>query len=280
MTSVVGNFAEALVDFVEYYFGWLLNLLGRVLDVPLDLLGNVLYDTEPLILIVAIAAISLLVTRRMITTAVITAAFAIIHWMGYWNSAMITLNMVIVSAAVAIVIAVPLGIWAARSEFANPVIKTLMDFMQTMPAFVYLIPAVIFFGLGVVPGVVATVIFAMPPVVRLTNLGIRQVPVEMDEVAESFGSTEFQKLTKVQLPTAMPSIMAGINQCIMLSLSMVVIAAMIGGGGLGQDIVFALNRVDVALGFEAGLAVVLIAIALDRLTQALRDGGNGSELRT
>ena len=280
MTSVVGNFAEALVDFVEYYFGWLLNLLGRVLDVPLDLLGNVLYDTEPLILIVAIAAISLLVTRRMITTAVITAAFAIIHWMGYWNSAMITLNMVIVSAAVAIVIAVPLGIWAARSEFANPVIKTLMDFMQTMPAFVYLIPAVIFFGLGVVPGVVATVIFAMPPVVTLTNLGIRQVPVEMDEVAESFGSTEFQKLTKVQLPTAMPSIMAGINQCIMLSLSMVVIAAMIGGGGLGQDIVFALNRVDVALGFEAGLAVVLIAIALDRLTQALRDGGNGSELRT
>lgn len=280
MTSVVGTFAEALVDFVEYYFGWLLNLLGRVLDVPLDLLGNVLYDTEPLILIVAIAAISLLVTRRMVTTAVITAAFAIIHWMGYWNSAMITLNMVIVSAAVAIVIAVPLGIWAARSEFANPVIKTLMDFMQTMPAFVYLIPAVIFFGLGVVPGVVATVIFAMPPVVRLTNLGIRQVPVEMDEVAESFGSTEFQKLTKVQLPTAMPSIMAGINQCIMLSLSMVVIAAMIGGGGLGQDIVFALNRVDVALGFEAGLAVVLIAIALDRLTQALRDGGNGSELRT
>lgn len=280
MTSVVGTFAEALVDFVEYYFGWLLNLLGRVLDVPLDLLGNVLYNTEPLILIVAIAAISLLVTRRMITTAVITAAFAIIHWMGYWNSAMITLNMVIVSAAVAIVIAVPLGIWAARSEFANPVIKTLMDFMQTMPAFVYLIPAVIFFGLGVVPGVVATVIFAMPPVVRLTNLGIRQVPVEMDEVAESFGSTEFQKLTKVQLPTAMPSIMAGINQCIMLSLSMVVIAAMIGGGGLGQDIVFALNRVDVALGFEAGLAVVLIAIALDRLTQALRDGGNGSELRT
>lgn len=280
MTSVVGTFAEALVDFVEYYFGWLLNLLGRVLDVPLDLLGNVLYNTEPLILIVAIAAISLLVTRRMITTAVITAAFAIIHWMGYWNSAMITLNMVIVSAAVAIVIAVPLGIWAARSEFANPVIKTLMDFMQTMPAFVYLIPAVIFFGLGVVPGVVATVIFAMPPVVRLTNLGIRQVPVEMDEVAESFGSTEFQKLTKVQLPTAMPSIMAGINQCIMLSLSMVVIAAMIGGGGLGQDIVFALNRVDVALGFEAGLAVVLIAIALDRLTQALRDGGNGSKLRT
>lgn len=280
MTSVVGTFAEALVDFVEYYFGWLLNLLGRVLDVPLDLLGNVLYNTEPLILIVAIAAISLLVTRRMITTAVITAAFAIIHWMGYWNSAMITLNMVIVSAAVAIVIAVPLGIWAARSEFANPVIKTLMDFMQTMPAFVYLIPAVIFFGLGVVPGVVATVIFAMPPVVRLTNLGIRQVPVEMDEVAESFGSTEFQKLTKVQLPTAMPSIMAGINQCIMLSLSMVVIAAMIGGGGLGQDIVFALNRVDVALGFEAGLAVVMIAIALDRLTQALRDGGNGSELRT
>jgi glycine betaine/proline transport system permease protein len=278
MVSPVGVFAEKLVDYVDFYLGWLLDLFGRILDVPLDLLGKVLYGTEPLILIAAILVISLLVTRRLITTAVITAAFLIILWMGYWNSAMITLNMVIVSATVAVIIAVPLGIWSARSEFAEPVIKTLMDFMQTMPAFVYLIPAVIFFGLGIVPGVIATVIFAMPPVVRLTNLGIRQVPVELDEVADAFGSTSFQKLTKVQLPAAMPSIMAGVNQCIMLSLSMVVIAAMIGGGGLGQDIVFALNRIDVAHGFEAGLAVVLIAIALDRLTQSFKGIGNGSEV--
>ncbi len=145
-----------------------------------------------------------------------------------------------------------------------------MDFMQTMPAFVYLIPAVIFFGLGLAPGIVATIIFAMPPAVRLTNLGIRQVPKEMNEVADSFGSSGWQKLTKVQLPIAMPSIMAGVNQCIMLSLSMVVIAAMIGAGGLGSDIVTALSTVDVAKGFEAGLAVVIIAMILDRLTQSFK----------
>lgn len=145
-----------------------------------------------------------------------------------------------------------------------------MDFMQTMPAFVYLIPAVIFFGLGLAPGIVATIIFAMPPAVRLTNLGIRQVPKEMNEVADSFGSSGWQKLTKVQLPIAMPSIMAGVNQCIMLSLSMVVIAAMIGAGGLGLDIVTALSTVDVAKGFEAGLAVVIIAMILDRLTQSFK----------
>lgn len=271
MVSPVGIFAEDLVNFIEKYFGWLLNLFSDILNWPLEVLGDVLYNIDPMVFIVILFVISILITKRIVAPILISAAFYFIYWMGYWDSAMITLNMVLVSAFVAILMAIPLGIWSARSERANPIIKALMDFMQTMPAFVYLIPAVIFFGLGIVPGVVATVIFAMPPVVRLTNLGIRQVSKEMNEVADSFGSTEFQKLTKVQIPAAMPSIMAGINQCIMLSLSMVVITAMIGGGGLGQDIVYALSRVDVAMGFEAGLAVVLIAMVLDRLTQAFKD---------
>lgn len=272
MTSYVGEFAEWLVDFISQYFGWLMTLFKDILDLILNALGTVLAYPEPVIFILILIGISILITKRLIMPLLIGLAFVIINWMGYWDSSIITLNMVLVSTAIAVIIAIPLGIWSANSEQANPVIKAVMDFMQTMPAFVYLIPAVIFFGLGVVPGVIATVIFSMPPVVRLTNLGIRQVPSEMSEVADAFGSTKWQKLTKVQLPIAMPSIMAGINQCIMLSLSMVVIAAMIGGGGLGGDIVYALSRIDVAIGFEAGLAVVLIAVTLDRLTQALKKG--------
>ena len=272
MTSWVGTFAEDMVNFIGTYFQWLLDIIKEVINWPLEALGSILYNIEPIVFLAILFVVSILMTKRLIISILIVFAFYIIDWMGYWDSAMITLNMVIVAALIAIIIAIPLGIWSARSEQANPIIKALMDFMQTMPAFVYLIPAVIFFGLGIVPGVVATVIFAMPPMVRLTNLGIRQVPTELNEVADSFGSTDWQKLRKVQLPTAMPSIMAGMNQCIMLSLSMVVITAMIGGGGLGEDIVYALSRVDVALGFEAGLAVVLIAMTLDKLTQSLNKG--------
>lgn len=270
MNTIIGTSAESAVDIIRYYLGWLLNLFKDILDGVLDLLGSLLYNIDPVLFLPILFVVSLLITKRLIAPVLITLAFGLILWMGYWDSTMVTLNMVLVSTTTSIVIAVPLGIWAANSEGANPVIKVLMDFMQTMPAFVYLIPAVIFFGLGIVPGVIATVIFSMPPVVRLTNLGIRQVPSEMSEVADSYGSTAWQKLTQVQLPAAKPSIMAGINQCIMLSLSMVVIAAMIGGGGLGQDIVFALSRVDVALGFEAGLAVVLVAMTLDTLSQSFQ----------
>ncbi len=268
MTSVVGTAAEVLVEYIEIYLGGLLNLFSKILDLILDAVGSVLSYPSPAVFIVILVLISILITQRLVLPLLIGVSFAIINYMGYWESSITTLNMVIVSTLLAVVIAIPLGIWASSSEQSNSVIKALMDFMQTMPAFVYLIPAVILFGLGMVPGVIATVIFAMPPVVRLTNLGIRQVPEEMNEVADAFGSTRWNKLTKVQLPIARPSIMAGINQCIMLSLSMVVIAAMIGGGGLGGDIVYALSRIDVAIGFEAGLAIVLIAITLDRLTQS------------
>lgn len=268
MTSVVGRAAISIVDFIEVYFGGLLSLLSGLLDGLLDIVGGILGYPSPLVFIAMLILVSILITKRLVLPIMIGVAFAIINYMSYWESSIDTLNMVLVSTLVAVAIAIPLGIWASSSESSNSIIKTIMDFMQTMPAFVYLIPAIIFFGLGAVPGVIATVIFAMPPVVRLTNLGIRQVPEEMNEVADAFGSTRWDKLTKVQLPIAMPSIMTGINQCIMLSLSMVVIAAMIGGGGLGGDIVYALNRIDIAIGFEAGLAVVLIAMTLDRLTQS------------
>lgn len=270
MASEVGVFAENAVGWIEVYFGWLLDIIRDFLRWAVDSLGDFLMSFEPTMFLLLAFVVSILITRRLVLSLFVSIGFYVIQWMGYWENAMLTLDMVLVSTAVAVAIAIPMGIWAAYSEGANPFIKALMDFMQTMPAFVYLIPAVVFFGLGVVPGVIATVIFAMPPAVRLTNLGIRQVPLEMNEVADSFGSSPWQKLTKVQLPIAMPSIMAGVNQCIMLSLSMVVIAALIGGGGLGEDIVYSLSRIDIAMGFEAGLAVVIIAMILDRLTQSFR----------
>lgn len=178
-----------------------------------------------------------------------------------------TLALVLTSALISIIIGIPIGVWCAQSNKFRDVITPLLDFMQTMPAFVYLIPAVTFFGLGVVPGVIASVIFAVPPTIRLTNLGIRQVAEDLVEAADAFGSTRTQKLFKLQFPLAMPSIMAGINQTIMLSLSMVVIASMIGAQGIGADVYRAVTQIKTGQGFEAGLSIVVLAILLDRMSQ-------------
>ncbi|MGR3741636.1 ABC transporter permease [Companilactobacillus sp. DQM5] len=187
----------------------------------------------------------------------------------FWRDMTQTLTLVLTSTLISLIIGIPLGILMGKSDTAEVILKPVLDFMQTMPAFVYLIPAVAFFGIGMVPGVVASVIFAMPPTVRMTNLGIRQVPKELIEAAESYGSTGRQKLFKVQLPLAKSTMMAGINQSMMLSLSMVVIASMIGAMGLGTKVYFAVGRNDAGNGFAAGLAIVILAIILDRLTQAL-----------
>lgn len=189
--------------------------------------------------------------------------------LDFWRDMTQTLTLVLTSTLISLIIGIPLGILMGKSNVAEMILKPVLDFMQTMPAFVYLIPAVAFFGIGMVPGVVASVIFAMPPTVRMTNLGIRQVPKELIEAAESYGSTERQKLIKVQLPLAKSTMMAGINQSMMLSLSMVVIASMIGAMGLGTKVYFAVGRNDAGNGFAAGLAIVILAIILDRLTQAL-----------
>lgn len=182
---------------------------------------------------------------------------------------MSTLSLVLVAAIVTLVVAIPLGIWASRSTTVSAVMRPVLDFMQTMPAMVYLIPGIIFFGVGVVPGIIATIVFSLPPGVRMTELGIRQVDGELVEAAEAFGTTPRNTLLRVQLPLALPTIMAGINQVIMLSLSMVVIAGMAGGGGLGGAVYRAIGNVDIGLGFEAGISIVVLAMYLDRMTGAL-----------
>jgi len=193
----------------------------------------------------------------------------LVYFMGYWVETMDTLALVLTSTLIALIIGIPLGLWAGNSDRAEKVLRPVLDFMQTMPAFVYLIPAVLFFGLGTVPGAFATVIFSMPPVVRLTSLGIRQVPEDIVEATEAFGASKKQLLYKVQLPLAMPTILTGVNQTIMLSLSMVVIAAMIAAGGLGEVVLKGITQLKIGLGFEGGIAVVILAIVLDRITQGI-----------
>lgn len=201
--------------------------------------------------------------------AVFTAvAFILIVMTGFWEQTVVTLGLTFSSTLISLLLGIPLGIWAAKSERVATIIRPILDFMQTMPAFVYLIPAAMLFGLGRVPGIIATVIFAMPPAVRLTSLGIRQVNKEIVEAGQSFGCTSRQLLFKVQLPNAMPSIMAGVNQTIMMALSMVIIASMVGAGGLGNDVLASIQRLDIGLGFESGMAVVLLAIILDRITES------------
>ena len=187
--------------------------------------------------------------------------------LGYWEEMLETLSLVLTAVLISIVIGIPVGIWASQSERVRKVVIPILDLMQTMPAFVYLLPAIFFFSIGVVPGVIASVIFAMPPTIRLTILGIKQVPADLIEATEAFGSTTKQRLLKVQLPLAMPTIMAGINQSIMLALSMVVIASMVGAPGLGTEVYRAVTQIKTGVGFEAGLAIVVIAILLDRITQ-------------
>jgi glycine betaine/proline transport system permease protein len=266
----IGDSIEILVDWIDDFFGWLLDAISTLLDFLVSGFQDVLLVIPPLLLIIALSAIVWLVTRKDWKIAVLAALGLLLIWnLRLWPAAMDTLALVISSAIVTLVIAIPLGILAARHDFIDAMLRPVLDFMQTMPSFVYLIPAVIFFGLGNVPGMIATVIFAMPPAIRLTNLGIRHIPRELIEVSDAFGATTNQKLFKVQLPVALPTIMAGVNQCIMLALSMTVIASMIGAGGLGLNVLKGIQRVDIGGGFEAGLAIVIVAIVLDRITQNL-----------
>ncbi|WP_246222886.1 ABC transporter permease [Draconibacterium halophilum] len=189
--------------------------------------------------------------------------------MGYWEEAIQTTTLVIVATIIALLFGIPLGIWAARSNTANAIIRPILDLMQTMPAFVYLIPAIFFFSVGNTPGVIATVIFSLPPAVRLTSLGIRNVPSDVIEAGHAFGATDKQILFKIQLPLAKTTILAGINQVILLALSMVVIASMVGAKGLGAIVYQGIQQNDIAKGFESGLGIVVLAIILDRITQAV-----------
>lgn len=203
---------------------------------------------------------------------VFLGAMLLILGMDMWDKTMSTLAIIVASTFISLLFALPLGILMAKNDTLEGIFRPILDFMQTMPPFVYLIPAAMFFGLGKVPGTIATVTFCAPPSVRLTNLGIRQVPGELREAAIAFGCTPMQLLRKVEIPSAMPTIMAGVNQNIMMALSMVVIASMIGAGGLGNVVLSGIQRMDIGLGFEGGLGVVILAIILDRITQSLGQG--------
>jgi len=264
----VGHWVEWLVEWATINLNPLFEVIKAVIKFLVDNLSEIFLFIPPLIFIMLFFLLAWYIAGLRVAIGSGAGLF-LLYNLNIWEPSMHTLAMVISATIVALVIGIPLGIWTARSNTVNKIVMPLLDFMQTMPPFVYLIPAVFFFGIGTVPGLIATVVFAMPPAIRLTGLGIRQVPVELVEAAEAFGSTQYQKLIKVQLPVAMPTIMAGVNQCIMLSLSMVVIAAMIGASGLGREVLRGIQRLDVSTGFEGGLAIVIIAIILDRITQNL-----------
>ncbi|OMF38919.1 glycine/betaine ABC transporter [Paenibacillus sp. FSL H8-0548] len=262
----LANWIESVEAWLENNFEPLFKFIRLVVGETVNGLEVVLNWFPALVLILIFTLIAWFIGKWKMALFTLIGLL-IIENLGLWSQTMQTLALVLTAAFISVLIGVPVGILCARSSNIQKTITPLLDFMQTMPAFVYLLPAVTFFSLGVVPGVISSIIFAIPPTIRLTNLGIRQVPEELVEAADAFGSTPTQKLFKLQLPIAMPTIMAGINQTIMLSLSMVVIASMIGAQGVGASVYRAVTQGNTGVGFEAGLAIVILAIILDRLTQ-------------
>lgn len=264
----VGEWIDAALDWAKENLELLFDTVDATFEWMVESLTALLLLVPPLGLIVAFAALGW-VLRSWKLAAGTVVSFLLIVAMDQWETSMQTLALVLVAALIAVVVAMPTGILMAKSDRASAVLRPVLDFMQTMPAFVYLIPAITFFSIGVVPGVVATIIFALPPGVRFTELGIRGVDSERVEAGQAFGATPGQILRGIQLPLAAPTIMAGINQVIMLSLSMAVIAGIAGADGLGKEVVAAVSTLNVPRGVEAGLSVVILAIFLDRVTSAL-----------
>ncbi|GAB6856087.1 ABC transporter permease [Microbacterium xylanilyticum] len=264
----LGSWVAVAVDWIKDNLDGLLHVISVAVSFLVDGLSFLLLLPWFYVVIIVAALIAWLVRSWRLAIGTVIS-FGLIVAMGLWVPAMQTLALVLIAGAIAVLIAIPLGIWSARNATVRAVLKPVLDFMQTMPAFVYLIPAIVFFSIGVVPGLVATVIFALPPGVRFTELGIRGVDSETVEAGQSFGATPAQILRGIQLPLAMPTILAGVNQVIMLALSMAVIAGMAGADGLGKLVVEAISTVNIAKGVEAGLGVVLIAVFLDRVTASL-----------
>lgn len=257
----IAIFVESLTANAAGFF----DLISEGLGAAITSLTDALLWVPPLVLIALIAGLAYFLQRSVKLVAFVVLALLLVVNLGYWQASMETLSLVTCATLACLVVGVPIGIAAAHRPWLEACLRPLLDLMQTIPTFVYLIPTLILFGLGVVPGLISTVIFALPAPIRLTTLGIASVPKSLIEAGESFGATRTQLLWKVELPYALPTIMAGVTQCIMLSLSMVVIAALVGADGLGKPVVRALNTVNIADGFEAGLAIVIVAIVLDRL---------------
>lgn len=264
----VGGIFENIILWLTANFDVVFDSITNAVKSVLNSFEAVLLFPPSFVIIIIFSALAWFTAKKGVAIFTLLGLL-LIDYMGFWVATMETLALVITSVLIALLIGLPLGIWASKNTTVEKVLRPILDFMQTLPAFVYLIPAVLFFRLGEVPGVVATLIFSLPPAVRFTNLGIRQVPKEIKEAAISYGSTSRQMLFKVELPVAKPTIMAGINQTIMLALSMVVIAGMIGAGGLGNEVLKGITQLKIGLGFESGISIVILAIFLDRVTQAL-----------
>ncbi len=268
----LGDSIAAGVERLTQGAPWLFDAVSEGLSaLVLGFTGALLW-VQPLLLIGVFTAVAWGLQRSIRLAAFVAVALVLIVNLGYWTETMETLSLVLFATVVCVLIGVPIGIAAAHRPWLEAGLRPLLDLMQTVPTFVYLIPTLILFGLGVVPGLISTVIFALPAPIRLTTLGITSVPRPLIEAGQAFGASRWQLLWKVEIPSALPTIMAGVTQCIMLSLSMVVIAALVGADGLGKPVVRALNSVNIADGFEAGLAIVIVAIVLDRLCKAKAHG--------
>jgi glycine betaine/proline transport system permease protein len=264
----VADWVSEFVDLLTDTFAFLFDPIKEGLGSFMDMVTQGLDAIPPVIFILVIAILAFFMTGKKFGLAIFSIVGLLFIWnQGLWNELMDTFTLVLTASILCVIIGIPIGILMSKSKIAEAIITPILDFMQTMPAFVYLIPAVAFFSIGVVPGIFASLIFATPPTVRFTNLGIRQVSDELVEAADAFGSTGPQKLFKVELPMAKYTIMAGINQTVMLALSMVVIASMIGAPGLGREVLSSLQRAQVGPGFVAGLSIVVLAIIIDRFTQ-------------
>ncbi|CDK01088.1 Glycine betaine transport system permease protein OpuAB [Microbacterium sp. C448] len=269
----LGDWIDTGVDWLRDNLAWLFDIITVVVRFLVDSLTDGLVAI-PIFVAIALFALLGWFFRSWQMALGTALTFTLIVAMDLWEPAMQTLSLVLVATLVALAIGIPLGIWSARNDTVRAILKPVLDFMQTMPAFVYLIPAITFFSIGVVPGLVATVIFALPPGVRLTELGIRGVDSETVEAGHAFGATPGQILRGIQLPLATPTIMAGVNQVIMLALSMAVLAGIVGADGLGKIVVQSVSTVNLSQGVEAGLGVVILAVFLDRVTAALGNPGD------
>jgi len=269
---------EHLLDWLVVNFRPIFQAVRLPIDATLTGVQTGLQSAPAVLIIILMGLIAWQMAGRRLAIGTVISLI-LVGFVGAWSEAMITLALVFTSVFFCMVLGLPMGIWLSRSDRAVAAIRPVLDAMQTTPAFVYLVPIVMLFGIGNVPGVVVTIIFALPPLIRLTNLGIRQVPEDLVEAARSFGASPRQLLFKVQLPLAMPTIMAGVNQTLMLALSMVVIASMIAVGGLGQMVLRGIGRLDMGLATVGGIGIVVLAIVLDRMTQAVGKDNRGKDTR-
>jgi glycine betaine/proline transport system permease protein len=265
----LGDVIEGGINFLVDHFAFITKAFSKITESGLEVLQDGLMFIPPWLFIALTCFLVWRITKNRGITVFSVIGLLLIWNLGLWSATVSTIALVIISTLIAILTGVPIGIMAAMSNTANRIVSPVLDVMQTMPAFVYLIPAIPFFGLGKVAAIFSTVVFSMPPAIRLTCLGIKQVPIELVECAEAFGSTRWQRLFKLELPLATPTIMAGINQTVMLALSMVVIASMIGAKGLGGEVWKAIQRLQMGKGFEAGIGIVIVAIILDRVLQKI-----------